>query len=107
MQIKRIKQLQVNSYLFNVVWDKKLPCDAGSISYNRREIIIGVKDYKDKYSGQVFETVCHELMELCSMEMHVRFGRPDCDSDYIFVYDHRQHDTMINMFAGLVSQFIK
>ncbi len=102
MKIKRIKSLKVNSYYFNVVWDKEK--EGGFISYKEQLIKIGVKDSPE---GEVFDILCHELMEICAMEMHVRFQRPDCATDYIFVYDHRQHDTMINMFAGLVSQFIK
>lgn len=107
MKIKRIKKLKVNSYDFDVIWDKATHCGVGHVMYSKREILIGIKEYKEKYKGQVFENVCHELMELCAMEMHVHFRRPDCDTDFIFVYDHRQHDTMINMFAGLLSQFIE
>ena len=104
MKIKRIKDLKVNSYNFTVKWDINLDSGYGSISYPKHEIIIGIKNSPE---SEIFETVCHELMELCSIEMHVRFARADCAGDYIFVYDHRQHDTMMNMFAGLVSQFIK
>lgn len=107
MEIKRIKKLKVNSYDFDVVWDNSKHCSEGFFSFDDRKISIGTKNYKESYKGQVFETICHELMELVSIEMHVRFQRPDCATDYIFVYDHRQHDTMTNMFAGLLSQFIK
>lgn len=106
MKIKRIKSLKVNSYDFTVTWDKSKYCGEGHVSYANREISIGVKDYKDEHKGQMFETICHELMELVAMEMHVHYRRPDCTTDFIFVYDHRQHDTMMNMFAGLLSQFI-
>jgi len=102
MKIKRIKKLKVNSYHFDVVWDKELR-NGGSVSYSRHEIVIGVKSGAE---SEVFEVICHELMELCAMEMHVHYRRPDCNDDFIFVYDHRQHDTMMNMFAGLLSQFI-
>ena len=103
MNIKRIKKLRVNSYNFIVAWDKDLN-NAGSVSYTNHKITIGVRGGAQ---SEIFETICHELWELCAMEMHVHFRRPDCDTDFIFVYDHRQHDTMTNMFAGLLSQFIR
>ena len=100
MKIKRIKSLKVNSVVFNVVWDSKIY--GGSFSYGTHILTIGLKD-----DQEVFETICHELMEIVACEMRVRLTRTDCDGDYIFVYDHRQHTTMICMFSGLLSQFIK
>ena len=101
MKIKRIKSIKINSYTFKVKWDKSH--GGGSLSYANRIINIGTKDEVDDV---IFMIICHELMEIVAIELNVRLDRPDCDSDYIFVYDHRQYATMMEMFAGLVSQFI-
>ena len=101
MKIKRIRKLKVNCFEFKVSWNKNH--NGGRFSYPDKTIEIGVKD---DISSVIFMIICHELMEVCAVEMNVRLQRPDCDSDYIFVYDHRQHETMINMFASLLEQFI-
>jgi len=103
MKLKRLTKIQINSYIFKVEWDKA-QIGGGSFSYGNMTITIGVKECKEE---EIFMVLCHELMEICAAEMNVRFRRPDCDSDYIFVYDHRQYETMINMFSGLISKFIK
>lgn len=101
MRIKRIKKIKINSYEFKVVWDNSGA--GGSFSYSDQTMRIGCKGV---FPGEMFMVICHELMEICALEMNVRFRRPDCDTDYIFVYDHRQHETMMNIFSALLSQFI-
>ena len=101
MKIKKLKKLRVNSFNFDVKWDKAL--DGASFNYEKKEICIGIKDSDPNVT---FMFICHELMELCAVEMNVRFRRPDVGDDYIFVYDHRQHETMTNLFASLLSQFM-
>ncbi len=101
MKIKKIKKLKINSFNFTVIWDKTN--NGGSFSYYTKEIKIGIKNSDD---SRIFEIIMHELMEIVAVDMNVRLERPDCDSDYIFVYDHRQYDTMMNILASLVSEFI-
>ena len=102
MKIKRIKSIKVNSDRFKVKWNNSYR--GGSFCYSALEIEIGTKGKNDE---QIFMIICHELMEIVALEMNVRLRRPDCDSDYMFVYDHRQHETMMNMFSSLVSEFIE
>lgn len=102
MKIKRIKSLKVNCHTFKVIWDKTQ--FGASFNYGKCEIIIGTKDPDQNY---ILMLICHELMEICASEMSVRLHRPDCDSDYIFVYDHRQHETMMFMFSGLLEKFLE
>lgn len=102
MKIKRIRKLKVNSFTFNIKW---VNTEGGaSFSYGDKEMVFHTKDFTDE---QLLMLVCHELMEVCAIELNVRMMRPDCETDYIFVYDHRQHETITNMFAGLLSQFLE
>lgn len=100
MLIKK-KSLTVNSYKFRVIWDKKTY--GGSFDYNKREIRIGCKDNDER---EQFMLLVHELDEIAATEMMVRYSRTDCNGDFIFVYDHRQHDTKSNMMAGWLMEFL-
>lgn len=102
MKIKRLKKLKVNCTTFDIIWDKEK--FGACFDYSTPKMMVGTKGSTDDI---IFLCLCHELLEICAVEMHVRFYRPDINDDYIFVYDHRQHDTMVNMFSGLISQFIE
>jgi len=101
MRVKRLKSIKINSYRFSIEWDKK--SGGGWFSFHKKKIKIGIEGNNEDV---IFMILCHELMEICAIEMNVRLNRPDCDGDFIFVYDHRQYDTMINMFSALIALFV-
>jgi len=101
MKIKRLKKIKINCYEFSIAWDKK--SRGAEFNYSDLSISIGVKSKDD---NEIFMLICHEIMEICAIEMNVRYYRPDCGSDFLFAYDHRQHDTMMCMFSGAINQFI-
>lgn len=102
MKIKKLKRVKINCFDFEVTWDKSH--NGGSFSYYPPELEIGTKGNQ---TNEIFMVICHEIMEICAVEMNVRLARPDCTTDYLFVYDHRQHETMINMFSGIIDKFIE
>jgi len=104
MKVKRITKLKVNAFDFEVVWDKAQSSGAGQLTYHPKPVItIGTKDNCE--SG-IYVALCHELLELCAIEMNVRYNRPDIRDDYLFSLNHQQFETMSNMFAGLLKNFI-
>ena len=101
MKVKRKKKIKINSFPFDIKWDSNKK--GATFSYPEKLISIGTQDQTEE---EIFMFVSHELMEICTIEMHCRFRRPDVGDDYIFVLDHRQYETLINMFCGLISQFV-
>lgn len=103
MKIKRIKKLRVGPYMFEVIWDKTGKTRGGSFNYTSRELII-----RDDVADELlFHRLSHELMEMATLELNVRLNRPDVGDDYIFVFDHRQFDSMMYIFSGLMMQFLE
>lgn len=101
MKLKRLKKIKINCFTFKVTWTKEH--SGGSFNYLTRSIEIGTKDSSD---DEIFMILCHEIQEIIACELSVRLSRPDVNSDYIFVYDHRQFETMMNIFSGVISEFI-
>lgn len=91
----------MNHKTYTIKWNPKH--NGATFDQGKSLIEIGTKTNCNSY---LFMLLCHELWEVVATEMNVQFQRPDVEDDYIFMYDHRQHDTMCCMFSGLLEQFI-
>jgi hypothetical protein len=101
MKIKRLSKLSINSYEFRIKWDGTI--SGGSFNYDEHEIVIGTKKNTE---SEIFNILCHELLEACACECRCRFYRSDVSDDYYFMYDHRLHDIKANMLASLIWRFL-
>ena len=101
MQIRKIKSINIGCRLFKVVWNKN--SSGASFDYADMTITIGTRNNN---SVELLDLIIHELTEILAEELHIRFYRTDVQDDYIFMYDHRQHTTLVSLLAGLVAQFI-
>lgn len=101
MQINYLKKIQIFNMMFRIKYDPE--SFGGSFNYNDSEIIIGTKD---KDVGYILGIISHELLEILSIELGIRYRKP-LSEDYLFVADHAQFTSLTNAHAGLLSKFIK
>lgn len=107
MKVKRLKRLRINAHVFKVIWNSQM--SGGNFTYfcDKHKSPVLEIGTKDNVESEILEVLNHELWELICCEMRVRHSRTDCHGEYTFVYDHRQHTTMISMFTGLQVQFLQ
>ncbi len=103
MKIKRLKKIRIGAVTFKIKWNKQYT--GGSFNYPLHTIEVGCRN--GLQDTQIFGILCHEIFEVCAVEMNVRLQRPDCESDYIFVFDHRQYETLMEMYVGIISEFLE
>jgi len=91
----------------DVVWKIKYLKDyaGGSFLYKDHTINIGIKHYKNNPT-RTLNVIIHELKEIIQVENDTRLERGNNDSDYVFVYGHREHTDICRRLAGLLVEFI-
>lgn len=104
MKLKFPKKIQIDEIIFTVKYDPK--SGGGSFNHVKNIIEIGTKYYPEQPTI-VLAIIIHELKEIIHANQATRFDRPDVDSDYLFIYDHRQHTDLCYRLAGLLNNFIK
>ena len=101
MEIKRIEKFYSQTVEWDVRWMPR--SRGGGFDWDKGVLKIGCQGAPK----EVFDVILHELVELVALELHIRYDRPDCDTDYLFVYDHRQHTMMCTVLAGYLAQFLE
>jgi len=103
LEIKYIKEIEVLSSKFEVIWDKTM--DGGSFDFSKCTITIGIKNVR-KDPNYVLSVISHELMELILETMGARYlnGRSDY---FVFNFDHRIFEVSILAHMQAFSKFIK
>ena len=103
-KLKFIKEIEILSSRFNIVWDKTN--DGGSFSWNDSKITIGIKSYsKDPlYTMQILS---HEIMEIILVGMGARFSNSRTGDNYLFNFCHQTFENAIQIHIQTLNKFIK
>ena len=104
MNIKFIKEIEILSSKFTVVWDKTN--DGGTFSWSKSEINIGIKSFK-KDPLYTFQILSHELFEIILVGMGARFASGRTSENYLFSFDHQTFENAIQIHSQALSKFIK
>lgn len=99
---KRLKKIKIGCITFDIKWDKRH--NGGCFSFLDHKMEVGVREGTQE--ERIFEIVCHEVMEIILAMNSLRMHREDVDDDYIFVFDHRQFDSTMSQFTGIITQFL-
>lgn len=102
-RIKFIKKLQVGNTTFKVVYKPK---DTGaSFSWETKLLEVGTKNIKTDYH-QFFTVLMHEIMEMWTVELYIRYTRPDTYNNYEFHFDHKDFSVLVEQASVSILEFI-
>jgi len=102
-KIKFIKDVEILSSKFSIVWDKTT--DGGSFSWSDSKITVGIKSYsKDPiYTMQVLS---HEIMEIILVGMGARFSNGRTGDNYLFNFCHQTFENAIQIHTQTLNKFL-
>lgn len=105
MKLKYPKKVQILSYEFNVVYNKQEW--GGEVHWEERRITIGTASLKVGDASTVFDTICHEVMEVITNITNTSHLDRGTTYDYKFVMDHKEFQTNISIFSYVIQKFIQ
>jgi hypothetical protein len=101
MKLKKLKKIQIGDIDWDIVWDKE--SSGGQFNYQEKKIEIGTE------IGDIrtFGCLLHELKEIINVEQSTRYSKRTSSEEYMFMYDHAQHDDLCARLSGLLSKFLQ
>jgi hypothetical protein len=102
-KIKFIKEIEILSCKFSVVWDKKT--DGGSFSWADGKITVGVKSYS-KDPLYTLQILSHEIMEIILVGMGARFENGRTKENYLFNFCHQTFENAIQIHTQALNKFL-
>jgi hypothetical protein len=103
MKLKLIKEVEILSSLFSVVYDKTT--DGGSYSWRDSEIRIGIRSIK-KDPLYTFSVISHEVMEIILVGTGCRFENGRTGDNFLFNFTHQNFENAIQIHSQVISKFI-
>lgn len=103
MKLKFPKKVSIGNYNFKVVYNDKT-C-GGSVDFDLGIIEIGTA-YLDKHPNDVFDTICHEVSEVCHTELHTTYQDGSVLGNYKFFMDHKEFSNHNSLFCKAIQNFI-
>ncbi len=104
MKIKFLKQIEIFSVVYDIIWDKSH--NGGSVSCYEGKIVVGTKDYH-KDPVYTFGVLSHEILECIFIHMGARYDNPRIGNNYLFNFNHQTFENAIEIHTSLLSKFIK
>jgi hypothetical protein len=100
MKIKFPKTINIGTKVFKVTHDSKL---GGEFEWNSGTLRICDK----KSPEETLNIITHEIFEIWTVALYLRYERPDTYSSYEFHFDHQHFTNLCEMASKTLSEFIK
>jgi hypothetical protein len=102
VQIKLLKNIEILSCNFQMVWDKDM--DGGFFNWGDATITVGIKSIK-KDPMYTYSILSHEIMEAILTGMGARFSSSRTRENYLFSFDHQTFENAIQLHAQAILKF--
>jgi len=104
VKIKYIKEIEILSSNFKIVWDKTT--DSGSFSWANAEIKIGIKSVS-KDPLYTISIISHEVMEIILTGMGSRYSNTRTGENYLFSFCHQSFENAMQIHTQSIMKFLK